>query len=166
MEELLAAAAAAMKAPEGLVERSARARAKAQGVPVSDVVRAWAGGGVIAASAAREPAANAAEEPDVSDPSESPPQPAAAAEEPAAPAEEPAAAVAASEPGPQQEPEPGLVASGLLPRWLVAVSYLSAITLMIGGDSSMWLTLAFPVWVLIVSVLFLIRAGAFENHDR
>ena len=54
--------------------------------------------------------------------------------------------------------------TGLMPRWLVAVSYLAVLTLIIGGDTTMWLTLAFPVWVLIVSVLFLVRAGAFESH--
>ena len=54
--------------------------------------------------------------------------------------------------------------TGLMPRWLVVVSYLAALTLIIGGDTTMWLTLAFPVWVLIVSVLFLVRAGAFESH--
>ena len=54
--------------------------------------------------------------------------------------------------------------TGLMPRWLVALSYLAALTLIIGGDSSMWLTLAFPAWVLIVSVLFLIRDGAFQSH--
>jgi len=54
--------------------------------------------------------------------------------------------------------------TGLMPRWLVALSYAAALTLMIGGDTTMWLTLAFPVWVLIVSVLFLVRAGEFEGH--
>ena len=54
--------------------------------------------------------------------------------------------------------------TGLMPRWLVAVSYLAALTLIIGGDTTMWLTLAFPVWVLIVSALFLVRDGAFEGH--
>jgi len=54
--------------------------------------------------------------------------------------------------------------TGLMPRWLVVVSYLAALTLIIGGDTTMWLTLAFPVWVLIVSALFLVRDGAFESH--
>lgn len=54
--------------------------------------------------------------------------------------------------------------TGLMPRWLVAVTYLAALALIIGGDTTMWLTLAFPVWVLIVSVLFLARAGVFESH--
>jgi hypothetical protein len=56
--------------------------------------------------------------------------------------------------------------TGLMPRWLVVVSYLSALTLLVGGDSSMWLTLAFPAWVLIVSVLFLVRAGWFEHRGE
>ena len=56
--------------------------------------------------------------------------------------------------------------TGLMPRWLVVVSYLAALTLIIGGDTTMWLTLAFPVWVLIVSILFLVRAGAFESHPE
>jgi len=51
-----------------------------------------------------------------------------------------------------------------MPRWLVLLSYAAALTLMIGGDTTMWLVLAFPVWVLIVSVLFLVRAGAFARH--
>ena len=54
--------------------------------------------------------------------------------------------------------------TGLMPRWLTYATYLAAVVLMIGGDTSMWLTLAFPVWVLIVSVLFLARAGVFARH--
>jgi hypothetical protein len=56
--------------------------------------------------------------------------------------------------------------TGLMPRWLVVVTYLAALTLIIGGDTTMWLTLAFPVWVLIVSILFLVRAGVFESHPE
>ena len=55
--------------------------------------------------------------------------------------------------------------TGLMPRWLVVLSYLSAVTLILGGDTTMWLTLAFPTWVLVVSVLFLVRAGEFDNRD-
>ncbi len=50
-EELLAAAAEAMNVPAEMVERSAEARAKAQGVAVEDVLRAWSGGGEISAAA-------------------------------------------------------------------------------------------------------------------
>ncbi len=46
MSELLAAAAARMGSPEHLVERSAEARAAADGLSVEDVLAAWAGGGV------------------------------------------------------------------------------------------------------------------------
>jgi hypothetical protein len=54
--------------------------------------------------------------------------------------------------------------TGLMPRWLVAVSYLVALGLLIAGDVSMWLTLAFPVWVLIVSALILFRAGYIDEQ--
>jgi len=54
--------------------------------------------------------------------------------------------------------------TGLMPRWLVVLTYLSAVALIIAAEASMWLTLAFPVWVLLVSVLFLLRSGAFESH--
>jgi hypothetical protein len=54
--------------------------------------------------------------------------------------------------------------TGLMPRWLVYFSYLFAAALLIAGDVSMWLTLGFPIWVLMVSVLLLVRAGVFEGH--
>jgi hypothetical protein len=54
--------------------------------------------------------------------------------------------------------------TGLMPRWLVAVSYLVALGLLIAGDVSMWLTLAFPVWVLVVSALILRRAGYIDEQ--
>ncbi len=49
--------------------------------------------------------------------------------------------------------------TGLMPRWLVGVTYLVAVGLILASDVSMWLTLAFPTWVLVVSVLLLMRAG-------
>lgn len=55
--------------------------------------------------------------------------------------------------------------TGLMPRWLVYVSYLLAVVLLIAGDVSMWLTLSFPIWVLVVSLLLLARAGVFEDHQ-
>jgi hypothetical protein len=48
--------------------------------------------------------------------------------------------------------------TGLMPRWLVVVSYLAALALLIASELSRWLTLAFPVWVLVVSALILIRS--------
>ena len=53
--------------------------------------------------------------------------------------------------------------TGLMPRWLVAISYLVAVGLLIAGDISMWVALAFPAWVLVVSGLILARSGRFEE---
>ena len=52
--------------------------------------------------------------------------------------------------------------TGLMPRWLVAVTYLVAVGLLVASDITMWLALAFPVWVLVVSVLLLVRAGVID----
>lgn len=49
--------------------------------------------------------------------------------------------------------------TNLMPRWLVAVTYVTAVVLLVAADVSAWLVLAFPVWVLVVSVLLLARAG-------
>ena len=53
--------------------------------------------------------------------------------------------------------------TGLMPRWLVAISYLVALGLLIAGDLSMWVAMAFPAWVLVVSSLILARSGLFEE---
>ena len=53
--------------------------------------------------------------------------------------------------------------TGLMPRWLVGLSYLAAVALLVATDFSMWITMAFPVWVLMVSGLLLVRAGLFEQ---
>lgn len=52
--------------------------------------------------------------------------------------------------------------TGLMPRWLVVVTYLTAVGLLIAADVDMWLVLAFPFWVLVVSVLLLVRAGVLD----
>ena len=63
MSDLLTAAAAALDTPEILVERSAAARAEANGTSVDDVLAAWAGGApVTAAAPAAAPEPVAAEE--------------------------------------------------------------------------------------------------------
>lgn len=58
--------------------------------------------------------------------------------------------------------------TGLMPKWLVALTYLSALGLMVASDISMWITMAFPVWVLVVSLLVLVRAGVIDlpHHDE
>jgi hypothetical protein len=54
--------------------------------------------------------------------------------------------------------------TGLMPRWLVYSTYVVALGLLVASDISMWLTLAFPIWVLIVSLLALARAGVIDFH--
>jgi len=52
--------------------------------------------------------------------------------------------------------------TGLMARWLVLTTYATAVTLIIAADVSMWLTLAFPVWVLVVSLTLLSHAGVID----
>ena len=89
MSDLLAAAAAALGAPEHLVERSAAARADAEGLAVEDLLAAWAGGAPAPAGAAASGAAPKAEP--------APPPPAAPQPAPVGPALEPLAPAAAME---------------------------------------------------------------------
>ncbi|HSG78962.1 MAG TPA: hypothetical protein VLD62_05220 [Acidimicrobiia bacterium] len=119
MQELLAAAAAALNAPAEMVERSARARAQVEGASVEDVLRAWAGGGEIVATGGGEAPAAAA--PAAGAPAETAPA------EPAGPqveivgdageVEERPAAVLEE---PEEEREELVVAGGI-PNWLVAL---------------------------------------------
>jgi len=51
-----------------------------------------------------------------------------------------------------------------MPTWLIATTYLVALAILIGSDFSKWLTVAFPVWVLLVSLLALVRAGVIDFH--
>ncbi|MEH3139209.1 MAG: hypothetical protein PGN37_03320 [Mycobacterium kyogaense] len=48
----------------------------------------------------------------------------------------------------------------LMPRWLVVTTYLVAVSVLVAGDVSPWMTLTFPAWVLGVSLLMLRRAAA------
>jgi hypothetical protein len=54
--------------------------------------------------------------------------------------------------------------TSLMPRWLVFTTYGVVLALMIAADVSMWITLAFPAWVLIVSLFVLNRAGVIDLH--
>jgi hypothetical protein len=56
--------------------------------------------------------------------------------------------------------------TGLMPRWLVALTYLAAVGLLVTSDITMWLTLAFPIWVLVVSVLLLARARVTADVEQ
>jgi hypothetical protein len=53
--------------------------------------------------------------------------------------------------------------TGLMPRWLVGASYVVALGVLAVSDLSMWVTIAFPVWVLVVSGLILARSGLTEE---
>jgi hypothetical protein len=52
--------------------------------------------------------------------------------------------------------------TGLMPKWLTLLSYLVALVILAASDLSMWVTMAFPIWVLVVSGLFLVRAGVID----
>jgi hypothetical protein len=52
--------------------------------------------------------------------------------------------------------------TGLMPRWLVIATYIAALGLIVASDISMWLVMAFPTWVLVVSALLLLRAGVID----
>ncbi len=45
----------------------------------------------------------------------------------------------------------------LMPRWMVAVTYVLALVLLLIVSLSLWVTLVFPAWVLLVSVTVLIE---------
>ncbi|MBA8963304.1 MULTISPECIES: hypothetical protein [Rhodococcus] len=58
--------------------------------------------------------------------------------------------------------------TGLVPRWLVVTTYLLALALLVIVDFSLWTTLAFPAWVLLVSVYILVtgrRASAVADRS-
>jgi len=42
--------------------------------------------------------------------------------------------------------------TGLMPRWLVILTFLLAVSLLIIINLSLWVTLIFPVWVILISV--------------
>ena len=46
----------------------------------------------------------------------------------------------------------------VMPKWIVWLTFIMALTLLIGGPSLRWLRMGFPLWVLVIS-LFLLRAG-------
>ena len=55
--------------------------------------------------------------------------------------------------------------TGVMPRWLVWTTYTTAVILLIAADTSVWLTLVFPVWVLLVSLMLLARSGVIHLPD-
>lgn len=47
------------------------------------------------------------------------------------------------------------IRTGLMPRWLAMVTYLLALALLVVVNYSTWVTLVFPAWVLLISLLIL-----------
>jgi len=116
---LLAAAAEQMGMPESMVQRSASARSKAEGIEVAAVLAEWAGVEAPVAAPAGE-----APEPAAAAPAQETSEPAAAV--PVEPDQAgPSADTPADEPEPEPEsefePEEVAVAAGALPRWLAAL---------------------------------------------
>jgi hypothetical protein len=56
--------------------------------------------------------------------------------------------------------------TGLMPRWLVWSTYLVAAALLVASEASQWIILAFPAWVLLVSLFILRRAGVLDVHHQ
>ena len=58
--------------------------------------------------------------------------------------------------------------TGLMPRFLVVTTYLLALALLLVVSVSLWTTLAFPAWVLLVSIYILVtgrRLGAARSES-
>lgn len=55
--------------------------------------------------------------------------------------------------------------TGLMPRWLVGVTYLLALTLLVVTSFSLWTPLVFPFWVALVSTLILARSFSSSGRE-
>jgi hypothetical protein len=52
--------------------------------------------------------------------------------------------------------------TGLMPRWLVMTTYAVVGAVLLAADVSMWIALAFPAWVLVVSLFVLNRRDSHQ----
>lgn len=153
MSDLVAAAAARLGSPEHLVERSAAARAEADGLAVEEVLAAWAGG--VAAPAgpgpAERPVSESAPTPVPAAPP--PPEPESAPPlQPAALASQPAVAAAASSAPPPPE---RVTVSEALDFEAVVTGPTAGITERIAASIPRWLTMLFFA-VPLVGLVYLI----------
>jgi len=57
------------------------------------------------------------------------------------------------------------VRTGLMPRWLALLTFLTAMTLLIGISFYSWITLLFPIWVLVISAYILVLNYRYEHKD-
>jgi hypothetical protein len=49
------------------------------------------------------------------------------------------------------------IRTGLMPRWMIVLTYASALLLLFSIDYNRWMVMVFPGWVLLVSILLLLR---------
>lgn len=54
--------------------------------------------------------------------------------------------------------------TGIMPRWVVILTYLVALVLLLVVTLSFWVTLVFPVWVSVISILILIASFRRRRH--
>ena len=52
-----------------------------------------------------------------------------------------------------------------MPRWVSFLGYLVALLLLVASSAQPWLQLAFPAWVLVVSLVILTRSARREGRD-
>jgi hypothetical protein len=53
--------------------------------------------------------------------------------------------------------------SGAVPRWVISLTYVLAVLQVVGPGISLWMTLVFPFWVLVVSIHFLVSGTVPES---
>jgi hypothetical protein len=53
----------------------------------------------------------------------------------------------------------------IVPRWLTVVGFVVAITLLLTVESLAWAVMLFPLWVLILSLHFLVHPPADRSRD-
>lgn len=56
--------------------------------------------------------------------------------------------------------------TGLMPRWMVTITYLLAAVLLLVISRSLWTTLVFPTWVCVVSIVILIPSRQKRSDDH
>lgn len=54
---------------------------------------------------------------------------------------------------------------GIVPRWLTAFGLIVAVVLLLTVESTQWAVMLFPVWVLVLSVYFLVRERVIEPTE-
>jgi hypothetical protein len=52
-----------------------------------------------------------------------------------------------------------------MPRWVSFLGYLVALGLLVASSGQPWLQLAFPAWVLLVSIVILVRSARPSVRD-